>query len=194
MFAYIDGPYPYRTVILYAFAFGFGAGLFYECFRILRHAVTILFPVQKRLMRILHLGLVFLEDVLFFVTVSALGVLFLYACNRGQLRVSIVLSMGLGFAAYLLGPGKWIFRLHGVILRAVYTILSFVYRHTLRSLFRLLRALYERSLGRLLARAVAYLHYQYRKLYLRRHKRKFSRFLSKGENGFWKMGEHITIN
>ena len=191
MFAYIDGPYPYSTVVLYAFLFGIGAGLYYECFRILRHAGSILFPLKGRLWRIVSLVVVFLEDILFFLTLSAFGVLFLYACNRGQLRVSILTAMALGFIGYLLTVGKWILSLHQRILSVLYRVLCFLYRHTLRHLICFVTFLYQKSIGRLTKIVKIKICVYQRKILLRLHARQFSRLLEKAKTGFEGMGDHI---
>lgn len=191
MFAYIDGPYPYYTVLFYALLFGLGAGLFYECFRILRCAVNILLPAKRKTFRVIHLVAVFFEDLLFFLVLSAFGILFLYGCNRGQLRISILLAMGVGFAVYLLTLGKWVFRLHSLILYTAHRVLVFLYRHTLYYVLIFLRFLYKRTVGKLLKKIKIILNHYYRKILLRRHARQFSRLLDSAKNGFEGMGDHI---
>ena len=193
MFAYINGPYPYRTVLLFALLFGICAGLFYECFRILRTAGSILFPITGKLFAILCHVLVGMLDLLFFGSLGIAGVLFLYVCNRGQLRLSILLMMALGFAAYLLILGKWILRLHRAILRAVYGILRFVYRHTLYHLFRLLRFLYAKSIGKLFDKITALCEKSLQKMLLRHRLRRLDRLMDAAENGFAGMEDHISL-
>ena len=150
MFSYVAGPYPYYTVLLYAFLLGVLAGLLYECFRILRSALKYLLCEQKPFGRYLHILLVFLQDTLYFLILTVATVLFLYICNRGQLRLSILFCMLLGFVCYMKTVGKLIFKLHTAILSWSAKILHFVYRHTIRYVLLFLRYLYRQSVGRLL--------------------------------------------
>ena len=150
MFSYVEGPYPYAEVLLYAFFFGVLAGLWYECFRIVRSALKSVFHVQKPPWRYLYIFFVFLQDILYFLILTVAAVLFLYVCNRGQLRISILLCMTFGFGCYMKTVGKLIFRLHTVLLRLIVKTLRSVYRYTLRYILLFLRYLYKRSVGKLI--------------------------------------------
>jgi len=148
VFAYVDGPYPYPMVLLLSFLFGIGMGLFYECFRVLRTALGRLENAPYRIIRMVYCALVFAQDLIFFLAMAVCGVLFLYVCNRGQLRLSILLMIASGFCLYLLTLGRLVFRLHSALIGFLYRILRFVYRYTFGVLFRALYFLWQKSFGK----------------------------------------------
>ncbi len=194
MFAYIDGPYPYYTVVFFAFLFGVGAGLLYECFRILRCAGGILFPIKGRGSEVLRIAAVCLQDLTYFLLLTVAAVLFLFAFNRGQLRLSLLLSMFLGFVLYLATIGKLILRLHRAILRVIYRVLRFVYFHTLYYLFVFLCYLYRKTLARLFTYFTGLCESIIQKIRRKHRKSLLENLILQARGGFEGESDHISIH
>ena len=194
MFAYIDGPFPYHTVLLLSVVFGFLGGLLYECFRILRTAVATVSLPKRKAYAWIHKLIVFGEDLLFFLILGVAAVLFLFVFNRGQLRLSMPISMLLGFGLYCCTLGKLLFSLHSALLRFVCRVLSLLYFYTLRYLFMFLAYLVRITFGRLYRRAAAFLRRLYVRYLLNRANAKLSQLYSAAEKGFTDFSDHISIN
>ena len=131
---------------------------------------------------------------MYFLLLSVVAVLFLFAVNRGQLRLSMVVAMGVGFALYYVTLGRLFFALYATVLRICFRVLGFVYCHTLRHLWVLLAYLYQISLGK----AVVYLKNCWIRVLLRilvkRSRIKLERLLNLAQNGFENMDDQISVN
>ena len=148
MFSYVEGPYPYYIVLWYGLWFGVFAGLLYECFRILRCAQRQMLKGSGRFLEFLNILLVFFQDILYFLLLSVAAVLFIYVCNRGQLRISILVCMALGFVFYIKTVGRLIFTLHMRLLSLIAFAFRLVFRYTLRYLFLFFIWVYRSSIGK----------------------------------------------
>ena len=193
MFAYTEGPFPYHLVLLFSLLFGVLGGLFYECFRMMRTALqTVDFP-KRTAFDVLGVILLFLQDLLFFWMLSVAAVLFLFVFNRGQLRLSMLLSMLFGFWFYYCTLGKLLCSLHEAVLGFLARTWKWVYNHTLRYLIVLLKYLVRISLGKvylILKNACKRLWLRYR---IYRAGKKLSLLIQSAQNGFENFSDHVSI-
>ena len=194
MFAYTEAPYTYPAVLLLAFLYGVGAGLLYEIFRILRSMTDILFPIRSKVLSILHVIVVFWQDLLYFGILSATGVLFLYVFNRGQLRISLILMMALGLCLYLVTIGKWIYGLHRFILSVTYRLLRFLYMHSLYYLFVFLGYLYRKTIGKAFLYVIKKGNSLYLKVFGVYRRRRLDRFIKDLPSTLCEPSEHLSIH
>ncbi len=193
MFAYVEGPFSFWQVLLLSFGFGLLSGLWYECLRIVRTAVKTVYIPKKRMGRILLFVLHFGLDMIFFLVLSVAAVLFLFVCNRGQLRLSMLVSAGGGLYVYFVTLGRVIVRLHTAILRWTYRLLCFVYRHTLGYFICFLIWAYQRTLGILVHMAQAWLAERFHDFLCNRAKRRLDLLIAACENGFSEYEDYIFI-
>jgi len=104
------------SLLLYSVVIGFFFGIFYECFRFLRLS----FPHPT--------FLVGLEDLIFFLPVSVLFLLFTFAFSDGIIRWFSVFGAGLGFFLYQNTVGKIVFFFADLILSKIKQTLRFFFR------------------------------------------------------------------
>ena len=148
MFAYVDGPFSYVEVLGFSFLFGMMCGFLYEFFRILRTARAPLFTSKRKVMNLFNFGIIFVEDIIYFVLITACAVVFVFVFNRGQVRLSMLPAIGLGFFVYLKTIGRFLKALHGAMLRIVYRLILWIYHYTLRYVFIFLIFIIKQTLGR----------------------------------------------
>lgn len=107
------------SLFLYSIALGFSFGLFYELFRFLRLAIP-------------HCNAaVAVEDLLFFLPVTAVFLLFTFAFSEGVVRWFSVFAAAMGFFLYFQTIGKILLFFSDRILRQIRRILGFFLRKTL---------------------------------------------------------------
>lgn len=193
MFAYIEGPFSFWQVLLLSFGFGLSTGLWYECLRIVRTAVKTVYTPHKRVGRVMMFLLDFWLDFAFFLILTVAAVLFLFVCNRGQLRLSILVAAGFGLYVYFCTLGRVIVRIHTVILRWMYRFLCFLYRYTIGYFLVLLRWIYRRTLGILVHRFCRWMAEMWTCVECYMAKRRLERILRVSEKGFVGYDDYISI-
>lgn len=115
------------ALLLNSILLGFGFGLYYEIFRFIRLAVP-------------HRGwMVFLEDLVFFLPITFVFILFTFAFSDGTLRWFSFFGVWMGFFLYLATLGKILFYFAEQILALVRRTFHFLYRITLKPLFFVLK-------------------------------------------------------
>ncbi len=193
MFAFIDGPFPFWQVLFFSLGFGFLAGLWYECLRIVRTAVKTVYRPTKRAGRILLGVLDFILDLVYFLVLSVAAVLSMFVCNRGQLRLSMLLAAGVGLYLYFVTIGRMIVCIHRAILRWIYRFLCLIYRYTLRYVFWFLRWIYRKTLWVLWEWLAEKISVLYEKFESNRAKRCMTRLVRACEDGFAGYEDYISI-
>lgn len=106
-------------------ALGFLLGALYDAFRILR----ISFPNGRIL--------VFLEDVLYFASVTVASFTFIVVQSSGVLRAFLILGELLGAILYFFSLSILVMNAAHLIIRFIKALLRFLYRVTLRPVIRL---------------------------------------------------------
>jgi spore cortex biosynthesis protein YabQ len=101
-------------------------GLLYDAFRITRIAVK-----TPR-------GVVFAEDVLFFMVCAILSFFFLMSTLDGQLRLFLFVGIGLGALLYSLTLGVVVMKVSQAIIQAIKAVLRFIIRLFFRPVYRLI--------------------------------------------------------
>ena len=119
MFAYTEGPFSFWTILLFSLCFGVASGVLYEGMRFLRVAMEMILTCKSKSTFLVRFAIVFLLDLLFFICISVAAVLFLFVCNRGQLRLSILGMMAFGFYLYNVNIGRHVRRMHRRVLKFV---------------------------------------------------------------------------
>jgi hypothetical protein len=115
------------ALLLYSILLGFGFGLYYDIFRFIRLALP-------------HRGwMVFPEDLLFFLPITFLFILFTFAFSDGTLRWFSFLGVWMGFFLYLGTLGKILFYFAEQILALIRLVFRFLYRITLKPIFFVLK-------------------------------------------------------
>lgn len=123
---------------------GAALGMLYDVFRILRIA----FPTRP--------GIVFLEDLLFWIIAALLSFLFLLASSDGVVRVFLLAGELIGGTLYYCTAGRLVMRVARAIIRAVEAVLRFIFRFLVHPVWRLVYAIVSlllrpvRFLGRIL--------------------------------------------
>jgi spore cortex biosynthesis protein YabQ len=117
-----------RQTVTFGYACLLGAvlGAAYDLFRILRIA----HPPGR--------GVVFLQDIIFFLFAATSTFLFLLVQNEGVLRAFLLTGEFLGAVVYSLTLGGLIIRVAGRIIFAVKKVFYFVCRHILWPIWRLI--------------------------------------------------------
>ena len=193
MFAYTDAPFAFHTVLAFSVLFGVLAGGLYELFRFLRCALRCTLPRRSTAV---WMGkcLLFAADMLYFILLSVFAVLFLFAFNRGQLRLSMLIAMSVGFWLYYVSIGRILSSLYEKILGFLRILLMWIHRHTLYYVWLFVRYIGRKTVGKLLVLL--------KKVWDRIvfgwsicHAEKRLKMLSAAaENGFVSMNDHISIN
>ena len=194
MFAYVDGPFSFGQVLLLSFGMGLLGGIWYECLRIVRTAVKTIYAPQNKVGRIFLCSLDFGLDMTFFLVLSVATVLFLFVCNRGQLRLSMLVSAGMGLYVYFVTLGRVILRLHTAILRLVYRLFCYVYRYTLGYLWGFVKWLYQGTLGIVVCRIQLWLKERFHDFLCGRAKRRLERLVTVFEKSFAEFDDYISID
>ena len=193
MFAYIEGPFPYHIVLLFSVLFGVLSGVCYECFRLLRYAIKLAVKPKRKAVEAACKILVFCQDVLYFLVLALFAILFLFVFNRGQLRLSMLLAMLVGFIAYYYTLGRLLFTLYRAILRVSYRICNTIYQYTLRYLFLLTAYLVRKTVGRLYLYVKAVLKRLWLRYLIYSMQMKLSQYEKLAEGGFENMSDDISI-
>ena len=129
-------------VFFEACVLGFCLGALYDVFRILRLS----FPHNKIL--------VFLEDVLYFFLITVISFSFILLQNNGTLRAFLLLGELMGAILYFFTLSILIMKAANAIIKAVYTIMRFFYRITVKPFIRFFKFLFclFRRIGRIFVR------------------------------------------
>lgn len=125
----VSAPFQFR-VFCYSLALGFGLGLFYEVFRILRAV----FPWWGALV-------IALQDVLYWSVCGVTTFLFFIQFTNGEVRAYALIGEGLGAALYLLTLGRLIRSLTQGILSLASRFLNFLYKIFCAPVIKLARRL-----------------------------------------------------
>ena len=125
----VSAPFQFR-VFCYSLALGFGLGLFYEVFRILRAV----FPWWGALV-------IALQDVLYWSVCGVATFLFFIQFTNGEVRSYALIGEGLGAALYLLTLGRLIRSLTQGILSLASRFLHFLYKIFCAPVIKLARRL-----------------------------------------------------
>ncbi len=115
------------SLFLYSIALGFLFGLYYELFRLLR------------LCFFKHTFFIFWEDLIFFLPITGVFLLFTFAFSDGVVRWFSVAGLAMGFVLYLNTLGKIISFFSFQILRVIKAILRFLYSITVAPLLSVLK-------------------------------------------------------
>lgn len=134
----------YSDTRLFFLSIGLGllAGLYYELFRLLRLALP-------------H-GAVLcgLEDLLFFLPVTFVFLVFTYVFSDGIVRWFSVAGLGAGFLLYLGTVGKVVHALSGRIIRFIRRLLRLVLRITLLPLYNVFKNITNHLFNRIQKRII----------------------------------------
>ncbi len=115
------------SLFLYSIALGFAAGLFFEVFRFVRLAIR-------------HPDCItVLEDLLFFLPLSGVFLLFTFVFSDGTLRWFSLAGLSMGFFLYFSTLGKVLSFFSDRILRWFRATLQFIYRKTFSPFLRILK-------------------------------------------------------
>lgn len=118
---------PEVAVFFEAVLLGALLGALYDVFRILRLS----FPNGR--------VLIFLEDVLYFALAAVVSFSFVVLQNGGVLRAFLLLGELLGAVLYFFTLGVLVMKAAGLIIRLIRSVLSLLFRLTVRPLIRLFR-------------------------------------------------------
>ncbi|MCL2087859.1 MAG: spore cortex biosynthesis protein YabQ [Oscillospiraceae bacterium] len=125
-----------QTVIFFmSIALGAGLGVVYDVFRIMRIAVK----TSK--------GVVFAQDIVFFVIAAAATFVFLLLKNDGQLRVHILIGEFLGAVIYHLTLGAIVVRTAGAVIGFVKRTANLIYRIFIRPIIRIFVLIHQKISG-----------------------------------------------
>lgn len=111
---------------LHACLLGAAMGVFYDVFRILRIAI----PTRK--------GVVFAQDVVFFLLCAVATFLFLLSEIDGVVRVFLFIGELLGAVLYYFTLGQLVMKVSKTIIEVVKAILRFIVRYLLAPIWRLI--------------------------------------------------------
>lgn len=114
---------------LYASLLGAGLGLLYDAFRILRIA----FPPGK--------GLIFAQDVVFFVLCALATFLFLLTTIDGVVRMFLLIGELIGAVLYHCTLGQLVMKVAQAIIDAVTAVIRFIIRYICMPVWRFLYGL-----------------------------------------------------
>ena len=149
-------------------ALGFCFGIYYEVFRFLRLS----FPHS--------VFLVGVEDILFFLPISFVFLLFTYAFSDGLVRWFSLLGTLSGFLLYLSTLGKLLVFFSEKILFAIRRILKFIWRFLLRPVFNV----FKNITNYLFTKAKKFAIIHSKKKTVRRLKRQKKAFVKRAGKGF----------
>lgn len=125
------------TFIMYSFILGFGFGLLYDFFRIIRMTVTvpeILYSRDKgvKSRRRITVDLtVFVCDILFFVSAACITAIFIFHVNNGNIRGIALFGSLIGFILYYNTVGRLITLISHLLIRCCYYLIVFVIRRVI---------------------------------------------------------------
>ena len=122
-------------VFLEACLLGFLLGAVYDVFRIMRLA----FPNGKIL--------IFLEDVLYFAFITVVSFVFIVTVNGGVLRAFVLIGELLGAILYFFTLSIIIMKAAGWIIHCIKSIFLFLYRITIKPLYRFFCLLFKKCLN-----------------------------------------------
>ena len=111
------------VLILYSLAVGAFTGVIYDIFRILRIAL----PERIRGKRA-ETVIVFVHDVLFWLVVSIVFVIFIYYVNKGMTRLVMISASCLGFLVYYHTAGRIVIFFSASIIGFIRYIFNVIYK------------------------------------------------------------------
>lgn len=118
------------TFILYSVFIGFGLGVVYELFRIIRRAFCI---AGKRVVTDI---VYFICDILFFIIAAIVSAIFIFYVNNGRIRGIALFGSFAGFVLYYNTLGRLVSMITDLIIRTVYRILRLVFERVLLPILR----------------------------------------------------------
>lgn len=125
------------TFILYSFILGFGFGVLYDFFRIIRMAITvpgILYSRDKGVKprRRISVNLtVFVCDILFFVIAACITAIFIFHVNNGNIRGIAIFGSLIGFILYYNTVGRLVTLVSHLFIRCFYYFVVFIIRRVI---------------------------------------------------------------
>ena len=140
-------------ILLYSVLLGLFFGIVYGFFKFRR----LCFPLKclrvKKTTRKIEIEdiFVFFEDVLFAFICAVTVCIFIYYMNAGRFRGIVLVGCALGFVVYYNTIGKLVLRLSVFLTRLICLVLKKVFIYTVQPIFKLLKVLFNFTLGRLAA-------------------------------------------
>lgn len=147
-------------ILLYSVLLGLFFGVIYGIFKFRRLCFPLKrFNAKKTTQKIIIEDIiVFFEDVLFAFVCAVSTCIFIYYMNAGRFRGIVLVGCGIGFVVYYNTLGRLVLKLSAYLMRFVYSVLRKVLIFTVLPVLKLLRLIYDLTLGRLFA--VIYTNYR----------------------------------
>ncbi|MBQ3182145.1 MAG: spore cortex biosynthesis protein YabQ [Clostridia bacterium] len=118
------------TFILYSVFIGFGLGVVYDAFRIIRRAFYI---AGKGIVTDI---VYFISDILFFIIAAVVSAIFIFHVNNGRIRGIALFGSFMGFVLYYNTVGRLVCAVSDLIIRSVYRTLKFILKAVLLPIWR----------------------------------------------------------
>ena len=140
-------------ILLYSVFLGLFWGVIYGLFKFRRLCVSLeRFSVIKFTQKFtIEDFIVFFEDVLFAFLCAVSTCIFIYYMNAGRFRGIVLFGCAVGFVVYYNTIGKLVLKLSVILLRISCSVLRKVFIFTVLPIFKLLKLVFDLTLGWLLA-------------------------------------------
>lgn len=119
------------SVFLFSCALGFGLGLLYDVFRITRAAIN-----PGRIF-------IFFQDAIYWILCAIITFLFMLTVNSGEIRGFVLVGELAGGILYYCTLGYLIMKSTKAIIKAIKSVLRFIFKTFIRPLLRLFRKIYR---------------------------------------------------
>jgi len=165
------------VLLMYSMVMGGVLGVLYDVFRIFRIAFSS--DSEGKIRRrhkhadFIIRGLIFVQDILFWIIAAIFTVIFVFMANTGQVRLFALGAQFAGFLVYHFTLGKLVMRISDKIIRGIKFVLRMLNEYVIIPIVRLLVFLYDK-----LYKIVE------RKIMIRYTKREKIRLLSQAKRGF----------
>lgn len=139
-------------LLLYSATVGVALGVVYDVFRIFRVAfapqsqdgVNSARKRKSKYSLVFHDAIIFLQDIIFWIIVAVVTILFTFMANRGQVRLFALAGQLAGFTIYYLTLGRLVYSIAERIIKVIKQVLYWIRCKVIMPIVRLALRVYKK--------------------------------------------------